>query len=310
MNQSAHPETNKLIEKVKDLFKPDNGKSSDNINPPQTQDEQPGLQTKMDPEPISIDKNYKAAGKLADKVALVTGGDSGIGRAVVYHFIMEGAKVAFVYLNEQKDAEVTLEQAKKMGGECIAIAADLSHKETCANVVKQVMAQWGKINCLVNNVAQHYPEKDITDITADIFVRTFQTNFFSYFYMSQLVLPHLHEDDTIINTTSVTAYHGHKELVDYASAKGAIVAFTRSLSGAVVDKKIRVNAVAPGPIWTPLIPASFTKEQVAQFGANTPMKRAGQPAEVAPCYVFLASQDSSYITGQVLHPNGGEIING
>jgi NAD(P)-dependent dehydrogenase (short-subunit alcohol dehydrogenase family) len=275
----------------------------------QHQDHQPGREDAMSPAPRSRMENYLAAGKLKGKKALITGGDSGIGRAVAIGYAKEGADVAIIYLEEEEDAQETRELIEAEGRHCFLLQGDISKRDFCRDAVKEAVRKLGGLNILVNNAAQQYVEKDFADLDMAQMEHTFRTNIFSIFYLTQEALPHLHEGDSIINTASITAYKGHKELVDYASTKGAIVAFTRSLSGQLAERKIRVNAVAPGPIWTPLIPSSFPAEDVGKFGKDTPMKRPGQPDEVAPCYIFLASDDASYITGQMLHPNGGSIVN-
>ncbi|MCF0055433.1 SDR family oxidoreductase [Dyadobacter sp. CY356] len=276
----------------------------------QTQTNQPGIQKDMNPEPVVIRENYKGSGKLEGKVALITGGDSGIGRSVAVHFAREGADVAIVYLAENQDAEDTKKMVENEGRQCLTIQGDIRQQSTCEDAVGNVIRQFGKLNILVNNAAEQHPQEHIEGISSAQLTNTFSTNIFSFFYFTQAALTHLNEGDSIINTTSVTAYHGSPGLLDYSATKGAIVAFTRSLSENLAERGIRVNAVAPGPIWTPLIPSTFDAEHVAEFGKDTPFKRPGQPCEVAPCYVFLASEDASYIGGQVLHPNGGQIING
>jgi NAD(P)-dependent dehydrogenase (short-subunit alcohol dehydrogenase family) len=264
----------------------------------------------MQQQPESRKPSHKGSGRLEGKVVLITGGDSGIGRAVAIAAAIEGAKVAINYLEEHEDADTTQESIKEVGGDCIAIAGDVGDQKTCQEIVRQVIDAFGTVDVLINNAAEQHPQESIADITSDQLERTFRTNIFGMFYMVQAVLPHLKEGSSIINTSSVTAYRGSPELLDYSSTKGAIVAFTRSLSGSLIDKGIRVNGVAPGPIWTPLIPSTFPVEKVKQFGADVPMKRSGEPSEVAPAYVFLASDEASYITGQFIHVNGGELING
>ncbi|KAL6865332.1 hypothetical protein ACP4OV_016483 [Aristida adscensionis] len=287
--------------------------------PAQQQGSQPGQEHAMDPRPEAIVKSYKAAGKLQGKVALVTGGDSGIGRAVCLCFALEGATVAFTYVKgqEEKDAEETLRalrdiQSRTGARDPMALPADLGYEADCRRVVEEVAgAHGGRVDVLVNNAAEQYERPSITDITEEGLERVFRTNIFSYFLMSKHAVRHMREGGSIINTSSVNAYKGHKTLLDYTATKGAIVAFTRALALQLAEKGIRVNGVAPGPIWTPLIPASFGKEKVEQFGSEVPMKRAGQPAEVAPSFVFLANdQDSSYMSGQFLHVNGGVVVNG
>jgi NAD(P)-dependent dehydrogenase (short-subunit alcohol dehydrogenase family) len=246
--------------------------------PPQHQDRQPGIESTMTPRPRAEDQAYRGSGKLQGQVALITGGDSGIGRAVAILFAKE--------------------------------SADVGREPFCQDVVQQTVAALGQLDILVNNAAEQHPQDSLAKITAEQLARTFRTNIFSYFYMSKAALPHLHAGSAIINTTSVTAYRGSPHLLDYSATKGAIVAFTRSLALALVDQGIRVNGVAPGPIWTPLIPSTFAEDRVESFGADAPMQRAGQPEEVAPSYVFLASDDASYMAGQILHPNGGEVVNG
>ncbi|MCE6987730.1 SDR family oxidoreductase [Dyadobacter sp. CY323] len=276
----------------------------------QTQDVQPGIEAIMDPAPIVIRENYRGSGKLQGKTALITGGDSGIGRAVAVHFAREGADVAIVFLEESQDARETKAMVEAEGKACLLIPGDIRDESFCKEAVSKTVEQFGKINVLVNNAAEQHPKEDIREISASQLADTFATNIFSFFFFTQAALPHMAEGDTIVNTTSVTAYHGSPSLLDYSSTKGAIVAYTRSLSGSLAEKGIRVNAVAPGPIWTPLIPSTFDSERVEKFGKDTPFKRPGQPSEVATCYVFLASEDSSYMSGQVLHPNGGQVVNG
>jgi NAD(P)-dependent dehydrogenase (short-subunit alcohol dehydrogenase family) len=278
--------------------------------PPQHQDQQPGIESEMTPRPQAEDRDYRGSGKLQGKVALITGGDSGIGRAVASACAKEGADVAIVYLNEHSDAQETRGLVEKEGRRCIAIAGDVGDEAFCQQVVQDIVRELGRLNILVNNAAEQHPQDNIANITSAQLERTFGTNIFSFFYMTKAVLPHLREGSAIINTTSVTAYRGSSHLLDYAATKGAIVAFTRSLAKALVGQNIRVNGVAPGPVWTPLIPATFPAERVATFGADVPMQRVGQPEEIAPSYVFLASDDASYMTGQILHPNGGEVVNG
>jgi len=278
--------------------------------PAQEQEQQPGIQTQMHPQPQTVDKHYHPAGKLKNKVAIITGGDSGIGRAIAVKFAQEGAKIAIVYLNEEVDAQDTKELVEAENQPCLLIAGDIGNEEFCQSVIQKTIEEYGKLDILVNNAGEQHPQGNLEDITAKQLERTFRTNIFACFFLTKAALPHLKKGATIINTTSVTAYAGSPGLLDYSATKGAIVAFTRSLSGNLAEKGIRVNAVAPGPIWTPLIPSTFSADKVETFGSDTPMKRPGQPEEVANCYVFLASEDSSYITGQVLHPNGGEIVNG
>lgn len=278
--------------------------------PPQHQEQQPGKEYQMQPKPKSHMKEYRGCGKLQDKVALITGGDSGIGRAVAIAFAKEGAQVSVVYHSEHKDAEETRTLIEKEGRHCLLISGDVGDEVFCSQTVKKTVRELGKLDILVNNAAVQFVQESIENITEEQLVTTFRTNIFSYFFMTRAALKYLSRDSTIINTTSVTAYRGSPHLLDYSSTKGAIVSFTRSLSLSLVKEGIRVNAVAPGPVWTPLIPASFPEEKVESFGAQVPMERAGEPDEIAPCYVFLASSDSSYITGQVLHPNGGEMVGG
>nr|WP_319799686.1 SDR family oxidoreductase [Microvirga rosea] len=283
----------------------DHAMSSQQTLPPQTQDKQPGRETEMNPRP-DYEPRYPGSGRLKDKVALITGGDSGIGRAVAVLFAREGADVAIVYLNEGEDAQETKTLVEREGRQCLTIAGDVCEPGFCQAAVEQTVKQFGKLDILINNAAEQHPQKMLQDISPEQLDRTFRTNIFGYFYMTQAAMPHLQKGAAIINTTSVTAYRGSPELLDYSATKGAILAFTRSLAKKLAEQGIRVNGVAPGPIWTPLIPSTFTEEKVAKFGADTPLKRPGQPNEVAPCYLFLACEDASYITGSVLHPNGGE----
>jgi NAD(P)-dependent dehydrogenase (short-subunit alcohol dehydrogenase family) len=278
--------------------------------PPQEQHHRPGTESEMTPRPEAEDHGYRASGKLDAKVALVTGGDSGIGRAVAILFAKEGADVAVAYLNEHDDANETKRQVEQEGRRCILIPGDVGDESYCKRAVRQTMDQLGQLHILINNAAEQHPQDSIEQITAEQLERTFRTNIFGMFFMVKAALPHLQKGAAIVNTTSVTAYQGNPTLLDYSSTKGAIVAFTRSLALSLIEKGIRVNAVAPGPIWTPLIPSTFPAEKVEKFGGNVPMKRPGQPHEVAKCFLFLASDDSSYLAGQVLHPNGGKIING
>lgn len=264
----------------------------------------------MTPQPSFERAEYRPAGKLEGKVAIITGGDSGIGRSIAVHFAKEGADVAIVYLEEHEDAAITRQEVEQEGRQCLSIAADLGYEENCRRVVDQVVERFGKIDVLVNNAAEQHPQESIEDVSGEQLERTFRTNFFAYFFMAKAAMPHLSQGSCIINCASVTAYRGSPELLDYSATKGAITSFTRSLSKALADKQIRVNGVAPGPIWTPLIPSTFDEKKVEEFGRDTPMGRAGQPDEVAPSFVFLACDDSSYMTGQILHPNGGEVVNG
>lgn len=278
--------------------------------PPQHQEQQPGIESKMSPAPQFEKPTYKAAGKLTGKVAIITGGDSGIGRAVAVTYAKEGADVAIVYLNEHKDAEETKRQVEQEGRKCTLIPGDIGDDQFAKKAVQQTVNELGKLDIVVNNAAEQHPQQKLEDITKEQLERTFRTNIFGMFFLTQAALPHLKKGSAIVNTTSITAYAGNKALIDYSSTKGAITTFTRSLSLNLVEQGIRVNAVAPGPIWTPLIPSTFDAKTVSEFGGAQPMKRPGQPEELAPAYVYLASDDSSYVSGQVIHINGGEIING
>ncbi len=281
-----------------------------NLQPPQKQERQPGLESEMTPKPEFQSSEYRASGRLSGKVALITGGDSGIGRAIAVLFAKEGADVAVSYLDEHEDAEKTKSLVESEGRHCLLMPGDIGDEIFCRSLVERTVSDLGQLDILVNNAAEQHPQDSIADITAEQLERTFRTNVFSMFYLTKAAVPYLKAGSSIINTTSVTAYQGKKQLLDYSATKGAIVAFTRSLSHALVEKDIRVNGVAPGPIWTPLIPSTFPEDKVANFGQQVPMQRVGQPEEVATCYVFLASQDASYISGQILHPNGGNVVNG
>jgi NAD(P)-dependent dehydrogenase (short-subunit alcohol dehydrogenase family) len=278
--------------------------------PPQRQ-LQPGIERAMTPEPDATRPQHRGSGKLAGKVALITGGDSGIGRAVAVLFAREGADVAIGHLAEEDtDANETVKLVEAEGRRCLTLPGDVGDEAFCREAVQRTVRELGRLDVLVNNAAEQHTTESIADIGAEQLERTFRTNIFAMFFLTKAALPHLGEGSAIVNTTSVTAYQGNPALLDYSSTKGAIVAFTRSLSQQLVSKGIRVNAVAPGPIWTPLIPATMPEEKVAQFGKDVPMGRPGQPEEVAPCYLFLASDDASYMAGQVLHPNGGNVVNG
>ncbi len=282
---------------------------SEQAFPPQQQEQQPGIEAAMTPRPQIEGKNYRPAGKLQGKVAIVTGGDSGIGAATAIAFAKEGADVVIAYLNEHQDADHVKQLVTQQGRQCLGVAGDIGDEGFCRRLIDDTIAKFGKLDILVNNAAEQHSAATIEEIPGEQFERTFRTNIFAYFYLTKAAMAHLKEGACIINTTSVTAYRGSSHLLDYSSTKGAIVTFTRSLSQQLNRRGIRVNGVAPGPVWTPLIPASSSAEGVTQFGQGAPMGRAGQPEEIAPCYVFLASDDSSYMTGQVLHPNGGEVVN-
>lgn len=280
--------------------------------PPQHQQQHPGLESAMNPLPIYNDDRYVAKGNLLqDKIALITGGDSGIGRAVAIAFAKQGAHIAIAYYNETEDAEAVKKEIEAFGRNCLLISTDLTIKTECDRVISETINHYQKIDILVNNAAVQYESQKLEDISQEQFDKTFKTNVYGTFYLTQAALPHLKSGCSVINTTSVVAFHGHETLIDYSMTKGAIVAFTRSLATSLAKAKsgIRVNAVAPGPIWTPLIPSSFNEQKVTQFGNNTPIGRAGQPIECAGAYVFLASEAASYITGQTIHVNGGEIVN-
>jgi NAD(P)-dependent dehydrogenase (short-subunit alcohol dehydrogenase family) len=280
------------------------------LQPPQHQRQQPGREYEMRPRPRAEGEQHRGSGKLIRKVGIITGGDSGIGRAVAIAFAKESADVSIVYLEERKDANETRHLVEKHGVKCLLIEGDVGVEEFCRKAVDQTIQEFGKLDILVNNAAEQHPQDSIEKITEKQLERTFRTNIFSFFFMTKAAMKHLKKGSAIINTTSVTAYKGSPELLDYSSTKGAITSFTRSLSQALIGKSIRVNAVAPAPIWTPLIPSTFQAKEVETFGSDVPLGRAGQPEEIAPSYVFLASDDSSYMTGQILHPNGGTIVNG
>ncbi|WP_046244325.1 SDR family oxidoreductase [Hymenobacter terrenus] len=278
--------------------------------PPQQQGQQPGLEEEMTPQPEYIRPNYRGSGKLQDKVALITGGDSGIGRAIAVHYAREGADVAITYKpEEEEDAYATRQLVEGEGRRCLTIAGDLRDPDFCEQIVEQTVRELGRLNIVVSNAAEQFVSTDVAELPMEQFEDTFQVNFFAMVRVVKAALQHLHEGDSIIATSSVNAYRGNQQLVDYTATKGAITAYIRSISQQLAEKKIRANSVAPGPIWTPLIPASFPAEKVASFGQDTTMKRPGQPSEVAPAFVFLASEDASYITGQAIHPNGGEVLN-
>lgn len=277
---------------------------------PDTQEHQPGIEAKMHPQPECIKASYKSSGKLQGKIALITGGDSGIGRSVAVHYAREGADVAIVYLEEDEDANETKQMVEAAGKKCLLIRGDVKDRDFCRNAVELTAKEFGGLNILINNAGIQIPQKEFKEITQEQLEITFKTNIFAYFHFAAAALDYLKEGDTIINTTSVTAYRSSPNLIDYSATKGAITTFTRSLATNLVKKNIRVNAVAPGPVWTPLVVSTFDEEKLKDFGNETAMKRAGQPSEIGPAYVFLASDDASFITGQVIHINGGEVVNG
>ena len=286
----------------------DNNEKTPITFPAQHQNVQPGMEYVMDPPPIFENPDYVPTGKLKDKVVIISGGDSGIGRATAILFAKEGADIVFVYLNEKQDAQFTKKRVEELGRKCMIIEGDLRNEKCSSFIVDNVISSFGKIDILINNCGVQYPQNSILDISSSQLKNTFETNIFSFFYLTKAVLPYLQPHSSIINTTSITAFEGKKNLIDYSATKGAILTFTKSLALSLADQKIRVNAVSPGPIWTPLIPASFTAPEAAIFGTDVPLKRAGQPFEVAPAYLYLASDDSRYVTGQVIHVNGGSIV--
>lgn len=274
---------------------------------PSQRQTQPGRESEMSPPPQTRPR-FPGSGRLKDKAAVITGGDSGIGRAVALAFANEGADVCIIYLEEDNDAQETKKLVEETGRRCLLVKGDVGNEEFCKNAVERAVNEFGRLDVLVNNAAEQHVRENLADISAQQLERTFRTNIFSHFFMTKAALRHLEPGSSILGTASITAYEGNPRLLDYSSTKGAIVSFIRSLSKSLVDRGIRVNGVAPGPIWTPLIPATFPAEHVSEFGANTPMERPGEPNEVAPCFVFLASEDASYLNGQVLHPNGGRFI--
>lgn len=278
--------------------------------PPQHQTKQPGLESQMNPRPIFENENYIGSNKLNGKVAIITGADSGIGKAVAIAFAKEGADIVIVYLDEHEDAQETKKIIEKKGRKCLLIAGDVGNEAICNDAIKKTMDEFKKIDIIVNNAAEQHPQNSIEDITQEQLERTFKTNIFSYFFITKAALKHLKAGAVIINTSSVTAFKGNETLIDYASTKGAITTFTRSMALSLAKKNIRVNSVAPGPIWTPLIPSSFSSQEVGEFGSNTELRRPGQPVELAGAYVFLASEESTFITGETIHVNGGGFIAG
>lgn len=279
--------------------------SEDSLHNEPTQAHQPGSEWSMNRKPVYIRSSYRGSGKLAGKRALITGGDSGIGRSIAVHFAREGADVALAYLDEDKDAEETSELVREEGARCLVCRGDVGDSTYCNTLVKTVLDEFGSLDILVNNAGEQHPQDDITKISEEQLERTFKTNIFGYYHMIRAALPYLDEGGRIINTSSIVAHRGSHHLIDYAGTKGAIEALTKSMAQSLAERNITVNCVAPGPIWTPLIPATFDEEKIRDFGTNVPLGRPGEPCEVASCYVFLASDDGSYMTGQTLHPNGG-----
>lgn len=308
---------NELKNTIDEALQPKEGRNVMSISenfpkqiPQQKQDKQPGIEAMMNPKPISENPNYEGANKLAGKVAVISGGDSGIGRAVAIAFAKEGADIAILYFDEHSDAEDTKKMIEGLGKRCLTLAGDIGEEAVCRGFIEKVIEVYGKIDIVVNNAAEQHTQNSIEDITKEQLERTFKTNIFGAFYLTKAAMQHLKSGGVIINTASVTAYKGHETLLDYSSTKGALVSFTRSLALNLASRNIRVNAVAPGPVWTPLIPSSFTAEEVGKFGSNAALGRPAQPVEIAPAYVYLASEESSYMTGQTIHVNGGEIVNG
>ncbi|MDI6619724.1 MAG: SDR family oxidoreductase [Clostridiales bacterium] len=278
--------------------------------PAQKQNKQPGFNNLMNPKPVYEFADYVPSGKLSGKVAFITGGDSGIGRSVALTFAREGADIVITYFDEHEDADETKKEIDSFNRKCMLISGDIGDETFCKQAIKQAVGQFKRIDILVNNAAEQHPQNSIEDISKEQLEKTFGTNFFSMFYITKFAIPYMPSGSAIINTASITAYKGDKNLIDYAASKGAIVSFTRSMALSLISSKIRVNAVAPGPVWTPLIPSSFSEQDVAQFGTDTPIGRPAQPVELAGAYVFLASSDSSYVTGQTIHVNGGLVVNG